>query len=44
VPLNTLSLDTDWKAPNDWDGWEWNTSLFPDPSAFLKWARAQAST
>ena len=40
VPLNTLSLDTDWKAPNDWDGWEWNTSLFPDPSAFLKWAHA----
>ena len=29
VPLNTLSLDTDWKAPNNWDGWEWNTSLFP---------------
>jgi hypothetical protein len=41
VPLNTLSLDTDWKAPNDWDGWEWNTSLFPDPSAFLAWARAR---
>jgi hypothetical protein len=40
VPLNTLSLDTDWKAPNDWDGWEWNTSLFPNPSAFLKWAHA----
>ncbi len=39
VPLNTLSLDTDWKAPNDWDGWEWNTGLFPDPSAFLTWAR-----
>ena len=27
VPLNTLSLDTDWKAPNDWNGWEWNRSL-----------------
>jgi hypothetical protein len=40
VPLNTLSLDTDWKAPNDWDGWEWNTTLFPDPSTFLKWARS----
>ena len=32
VPLNTLSLDTDWKAPNDWDGWEWNNALFPDPT------------
>ena len=41
VPLNTLSLDTDWKAPNNWDGWEWNTELFPHPSAFLQWAHAQ---
>ena len=38
VPLNTLSLDTDWKAPNDWNGWEWNTTLFPDASSFLDWA------
>ena len=35
MPLDTLSLDTDWKAPNDWNGWEWNNSLFPDPSSFL---------
>ena len=41
VPLNTLSLDTDWKAPNNWDGWEWNTSLFPHPGAFLQWARSK---
>ncbi len=41
VPLDTLSLDTDWKAPNNWDGWEWNTSLFPRPSAFLQWARSK---
>ncbi len=40
VPLNTLSLDTDWKAPNDWNGWEWNSSLFPSPSAFLSWAHS----
>jgi hypothetical protein len=38
VPLNTLSLDTDWKAPNNWNGWEWNRALFPSPSAFLRWA------
>ncbi len=31
VPLDTLSVDTNWKSPNDWDGWEWNSSLFPDP-------------
>jgi hypothetical protein len=38
VPLNILSLDTDWKAPNNWNGWEWNRSLFPSPSSFLRWA------
>jgi hypothetical protein len=41
VPLNILSLDTDWKAPNDWNGWEWNRSLFPSPSSFLRWAHAR---
>jgi len=41
VPLNTLSLDTDWKAPDNWDGWEWNTALFPHPIAFLEWARSR---
>ncbi len=41
VPLNTLSLDTDWKAPNNWNGWEWNTSLFPHPTQFLQWAKAR---
>ena len=40
VPLNTLSLDTDWKSPNDWNGWEWNRKLFPSPSSFLKWAQS----
>jgi len=41
VPLDVLSLDTDWKAPNNWNGWEWDRSLFPDPSSFLSWARAR---
>jgi hypothetical protein len=40
VSLDTLSVDTDWKSPNQWDGWEWNPALFPDPSAFLSWARS----
>ncbi|MGH9016526.1 MAG: TIM-barrel domain-containing protein, partial [Acidimicrobiales bacterium] len=40
VPLSVLSLDTDWKAPNDWNGWEWNASLFPSPTSFLDWAHA----
>jgi hypothetical protein len=41
VPLDTLSVDTDWKDPNQWDGWEWNPALFPDPQAFLAWAKSQ---
>jgi len=41
VPLNTLSLDTDWKSPNNWDGWEWNSTLFPDPDEFLRWATSR---
>jgi hypothetical protein len=57
VPLDTLSVDTDFKRESDpigaavaaavagapgmpyaWDGWEWNTSLFPDPQRFVEWA------
>ncbi len=41
VPLDTLSVDTDWKSPNQWDGWEWNPALFPDPQGFLNWAKGQ---
>jgi hypothetical protein len=41
VPLDVLSVDTDWKSPNQWDGWEWNPALFPDPQAFLTWAKSQ---
>jgi len=41
VPLDTLSVDTDWKSPNSWDGWEWNPALFPEPQAFLDWAKQQ---
>jgi alpha-glucosidase (family GH31 glycosyl hydrolase) len=41
VPLDDLSVDTDWKSPNQWDGWEWNPALFPDPASFLAWAKSQ---
>ncbi|GAA3568312.1 hypothetical protein GCM10022197_25620 [Microlunatus spumicola] len=41
VPVDALSVDTDWKAPVRWDGWEWNRDLFPDPPAFFAWAEAQ---
>ena len=58
VPLDTLSLDTDFKRVHDpggaaigsaavgapggnysWNGWDWNGALYPDPPAFLRWAR-----
>ncbi len=41
VGVDGLSVDTDWKAPVRWDGWEWNRSLFPDPSSFFTWASSQ---
>ena len=41
VSLDALSVDTDWKSPNQWDGWEFDSSLFPDPSGFLSWAKSQ---
>lgn len=41
VPVDGLSVDTDWKSPVRWDGWEWNRDLFPDPPAFFAWAHAQ---
>jgi alpha-glucosidase (family GH31 glycosyl hydrolase) len=41
ISLDDLSADTDWKSPSTWDGWEWNPSLFPDPTAFLSWAKSQ---
>ncbi|HEY0215101.1 MAG TPA: TIM-barrel domain-containing protein, partial [Cellulomonas sp.] len=41
VPVDGLSVDTDWKSPVRWDGWEWNRTLFPDPPAFFAWAGTQ---
>ena len=41
VSLDNLSVDTDWKSPSTWNGWEWNSSLFPDSTAFTDWASSQ---
>jgi hypothetical protein len=41
VPIDSLVLDTDWKSPNAWAGWNWNTTLFPQPPQFLAWAKQQ---
>jgi alpha-glucosidase (family GH31 glycosyl hydrolase) len=41
VPLDVLMVDTNYKSPNLWDGWEWNPQLFPDPTRFTSWAHTQ---
>ncbi|MFJ8388847.1 TIM-barrel domain-containing protein [Streptomyces sp. NPDC094438] len=44
TPIDNLVVDTDWKSPNQWDGWNWNPKLFSDPQAFLDWAHSQGLT
>ncbi|MEU1630579.1 ricin-type beta-trefoil lectin domain protein [Streptomyces sp. NPDC020096] len=41
TPIDWLVVDTDWKAPSQWNGWNWNSALFPDPKAFLDWTQQQ---
>ncbi|MEU8819413.1 TIM-barrel domain-containing protein [Actinoplanes sp. NPDC048796] len=37
VPLDVLIVDTDFKAPDRWNGWNFDTSRFPDYKAFQSW-------
>jgi len=41
TPLDWLVIDTDWKSPSQWNGWNWNPALFPDPASFMAWTRQQ---
>lgn len=41
IPLDVLVIDTDWKSPHQWNGWNWNSNLFPDPKEFLDWTQDQ---
>ncbi|QXG77103.1 carbohydrate-binding protein [Modestobacter sp. L9-4] len=41
VPLDSLVVDTDFKAVNTWNGWEFDQVKFPDPKGFFDWAKAQ---
>jgi hypothetical protein len=41
TPIDWLVVDTDWKSPTQWNGWNWNTGLFPDPQGFLNWTKQQ---
>jgi Glycosyl hydrolases family 31/Domain of unknown function (DUF5110) len=40
VPLDVLVVDTDFKSPNPWNGWQWSP-VFGDPVGFFDWAHAQ---
>jgi hypothetical protein len=41
VPLDVLVTDTDFKAVNDWSGWEMDPAKYPDPKGFFDWSAAQ---
>ncbi|WP_206786271.1 TIM-barrel domain-containing protein [Amycolatopsis sp. MtRt-6] len=41
VPLDVLVTDTDFKAPDTWNGWQVDTAKFPDPAGFFAWSKAQ---
>lgn len=41
VPLDVLVVDTDFKSPHDWNGWQWTPVFFPEPRRFLDWAHAK---
>lgn len=41
VPLDALIIDTDFKTPNQWNGWGIDATKFPDPAAFFAWAKSQ---
>ena len=41
TPIDWLVIDTDWKSPSQWNGWNWNQALFPDPVSFMGWTKQQ---
>lgn len=41
VPLDVLVTDTDFKAVNNWSGWEMDPAKFPDSKAFFDWSASQ---
>ncbi|TVT09182.1 carbohydrate-binding protein [Amycolatopsis bartoniae] len=41
VPLDVLVVDTDYKSPNRWNGWEIDPTRIPDPVAFFQWVHDQ---
>jgi hypothetical protein len=41
VPLDVLVIDTDFKAPRSWNGWQWSPQFGPDPAGFMRWAHSK---
>ncbi|WP_305787228.1 TIM-barrel domain-containing protein [Symbioplanes lichenis] len=41
VPLDVLVVDTDFKSPDKWNGWEFDATRFPDPQGFVNWLHKQ---
>ncbi|TDU88074.1 alpha-glucosidase (family GH31 glycosyl hydrolase) [Kribbella voronezhensis] len=41
VPLDVLVTDTDFKAPDTWNGWQFDRTKFPDPAGFFAWSKSQ---
>ncbi len=41
VPLDVLVVDTDFKARDTWNGWQFDPAKFPDPQGFLDWAHGE---
>jgi glycosyl hydrolase family 31/carbohydrate binding protein with CBM6 domain/uncharacterized protein DUF5110 len=41
VPLDVLVTDTDFKAPDTWNGWQVDKNKFPDPAGFFAWSASQ---
>ena len=41
VPLDVLVVDTDFKWPRNWNGWQWTPNYFQDPNRFLAWAQSE---
>ncbi len=41
VPLDVLVVDTDFKWPRNWNGWQWTPNYFENPSRFLNWTQEE---
>jgi hypothetical protein len=41
VPLDVLVVDTDFKSPNPWNGWQWTPAFSSDPQRFVDRAHAK---